>query len=37
MGWLYFSNVANICDVVKSAVVLKLPCPQSFGGTARAM
>ena len=35
-GGFIFPNVADICDNAKSDVVLKLPCPQSSGGTARA-
>ena len=35
-GGFTFPNVADICDVAKSDVVLKLPCPQSSGETARA-
>ena len=37
-GWggFTFPNVADVCDVANSNVVLQLPCPQSSGGTARA-
>ena len=31
-----FPNVADLCDVAKSDVILKLPSPQSSGGTSRA-
>ena len=31
-----FPNVADICDVAKSDVVLKLPSPQTSEGTSRA-
>ena len=37
-GWggFTFPDVVDICNVAKSDVVLKLPCTQSSGGTARA-
>ena len=35
-GVFAFPNVADICDVAKSDVVLKLPSPQTFKGTSRA-
>ena len=37
-GWgdFTFPDVPDICDVAKSDVVLRLPTPQSTGGTSRA-
>ena len=35
-GGFTFPNVADICDVAKSNVVLKLPSPQTSEGTSRA-
>ena len=35
-GGFTFHNVADICDVAKSDVVLKLPSPQTSEGTSRA-
>ena len=34
-GCFTFTNVADICDVAKSDVVLKLPSPQTSEGTLR--
>ena len=35
-GGFTFPDVPDICDVIKIDVVLKLPTPQSSGGTSRA-
>ena len=35
-GCFTFPNVAGICDVAKSDVVLKLPSPETSEGTLRA-
>ena len=35
-GGFTFPNVADICEVAKSDVVLKLPSPQTSKGTSRA-
>ena len=35
-GGFTFPNVADICHVAKSDVVLKLPSPQTSEGTSRA-
>ena len=35
-GGFIFPDVPDICDVAKSDVVLKIPCPLSSGGTSRA-